>query len=193
MTKNWDQLKSDFLSYRAGNSSVVRKLFESLSFNIQNLIALKTNNGNQGDISQQALLKIHQYRNDFDKDKSFKSWVYTIVINTITDDHRKSKHFSATSQFADQNDDTDNEYYALDLIIDEKQLSNTIHENKDFANFLIKSLSKEDATILYLYTIEELSIRELSETLGISTNNTKVKIHRLFNKIREKHGPNWKN
>lgn len=188
----------NFLDYRSGNTIVVRSLFDSLSQNINKLCAIKSS-GSQDyndykDISQQVLLKIHQFRNDYDKNKSFKSWIYTITINTMTDEYRKKKSYSFLTNLIDsyRNED-ENDIDILDNISDEKQLLEEVSENKNFIAYVTTKLNKEEIILLTLYAVEEFSMEEISDILNLKISNTKVKIHRLIKKIREEYGHHWTN
>ncbi|MFC6267665.1 RNA polymerase sigma factor [Frigoriflavimonas asaccharolytica] len=113
-----------------------------------------------------VLSKIDLYDPNFE----FKTWILTIAQNTIIDFWRKNARSNETS--TDHLEDVENTFAQSpeELLI----------SDEDHRKFLkiVESLDSNYQSIIKLRFYEEKSIKEISEELGISISNTKVRIMR---------------
>ncbi|MCB0470601.1 MAG: sigma-70 family RNA polymerase sigma factor, partial [Flavobacteriaceae bacterium] len=103
----------------------------------------------------------------------FSTWMYRVGLNTAITLYRKSKRRIQTQEFenvqfrikAEEYDDTEEQQLKL--------LYNAVHELNDIEKALV-----------FLY-LEDKDYREISETLGITEVNARVKMNRVKTKLKQ--------
>jgi len=128
------------------------------------------------DITQETFLKVWKNLKKFDKNKSFKNWIFTIAKNTAFD-YLKKKKPMLFSQFQD----ADGKNNFIDNIKDKSLMPNEIAEQNNLKNYFdgaIKGLSEKYGMVLSLYYVENLNFREIAEKLGESINTIKSRHRR---------------
>ena len=116
------------------------------------------------DVCSSAILKIVRGLPTFDPEKSsLSTWIYTIVRNTLTDHYRSRRsHEELGEDIPYEGDD-------FEEILQEERL-------EELAAALEKLPQRErDVIILHYYS--GISLREISEAIGMSYSNMKI-IHR---------------
>ncbi|HLV46444.1 MAG TPA: sigma-70 family RNA polymerase sigma factor [Flavobacterium sp.] len=152
--------------------------FLALLDNHQNIIhkicRIYTSDGDaHKDLFQEISIQLwHAYPN-FRGDAKFSTWAYRVALNTAISLFRKSKKEVQT---------TDLEMHSFKLKYDEyndeeerqlKVLYQAIHQLNDIEKALV-----------YMY-LEEKDYAEISETLGISEVNARVKMNRVKTKLKK--------
>jgi RNA polymerase sigma-70 factor (ECF subfamily) len=138
------------------------------------------------DIYQEILVNIWKSLDSFRGDALESTWIYRIALNTAMG-------------FAGK------EFRRMKIVLDggDKNLYNLISE--DDSDFKMKEsqinqlqdqlnqLSVIDKAIMSL-VLEDLSMKEISEIIGITEPNVRVKVHRIKEILREKmNGGNYEN
>src|SRR2546421_11844158 len=80
---------------QAGDREAFRLLFETYQDRVFS-IAVYSFGGDQtaaSDVSQQIFLKLMTSIRQFRGDSAFTTWLYRLVVNTCTDEHRKRRRF----------------------------------------------------------------------------------------------------
>ena len=124
------------------------------------------------DLFQEITIQLWKAYPKFRGDAKFSTWMYRVALNTAITLYRKSKrtintHELETFQFkikAEEYDDTEEQQLKL--------LYEAVHQLNDIEKALV-----------FLY-LEEKDYRDISETLGISEVNARVKMNRIKNKLR---------
>lgn len=129
------------------------------------------------DLFQEIVLQLWKSYDSFKGDSKFTTWMYRVGINTAITLYRKRKryprHDSIDAQhFQIKSDEVDDN---LELQI--KMLKKAINQLNDIERALV---------LLYL---EELPYKEISETLGITEVNARVKMNRVKKKLKEMLNP----
>lgn len=125
------------------------------------------------DLAQDVFLRAHRFLHTYDSGRRFATWLYTIARNLCIDRHRETvrkrqvdmdavhpRHLTAPASGSDP---------LLQL-----------QENEERSRLAraIRELSEKYRTPLVLCYLEGLPYQEISEILGISLNNTKIRIFR---------------
>jgi len=128
------------------------------------------NHAEKEDYQQELIIQLWKAFPSFNNQSKFSTWMYRVCLNAAIDIIRKVKnqpHFTT-----------------LDLIdvnrISEK--NNELSSNQEKLYEAITKLSNIDKAIITLY-LEELSYKEIAETMGISETNVGVKINRIKSTI----------
>ncbi len=139
------------------------------------------------DLTQETFLKAWKNLKRFDRNKKFKTWLFTIAKNTAFD-HLKKKKEIPFSAFTDEEEDN-----FLENIPDEEILPDEIMERSDLAEELdaiLQKLPPHYRAILLLRYKEDLTLHEISEIEGEPYNTIKsrhqrglAKLKTLINKI----------
>jgi len=130
------------------------------------------------DLYQEILINIWKSISNFRGDSSMKTYVYRVALNTaITFANKESKRLSFRV-------DWDVDKFDSFLIEESDELVITTEmENK--LQTELNNLTIIDRTIVIL-TFENVSSKEISQIIGISEPNVRVKIHRIKNDLRKK-------
>ena len=112
----------------------------------------------------------------FDPNRPFKTWVFSVANNMCKNEYKKNEVRKTQDEFE----------FKEEIMPSENGLSGAKqHDNQVFNQSLNREISKLDekhkSTFLLRYK-EELSIKEISESLGISEGTVKS---RLFNTIKK--------
>lgn len=160
------------------NQKAQTKLINQFWTDVFLFILKKTGNENLADeltvsVFSKVLAKLDLYDENF----QFKTWVLTIAQNSIIDYWRKKNREAerATEDFDEVKDEF--EKSPEEIMISEQE------EQK-----ILDTLAKMDVNyqkIIQLRFFEEKSIKEISEELGLSIANTKVRIMRAKKVLAE--------
>ncbi len=128
------------------------------------------------DITQETFVKVWRNLKKFDKDKNFKTWIFSIAKNTAIDFLKKKKAVSF-SEFQNEN----GENTLLEKFIDSSPLPNELLERKDMIGALAKAIDKllpKYRQTLLLRHNDNLTFREIAESLGEPLNTVKSRHRR---------------
>lgn len=147
------------------------KLINTFWMDVFSFVLRKVQNENTADeITVNVFSKVLSKLDLYDSDFQFKTWILTIAQNTIIDFwRRKSRNNEdAKEDFADVKNQFAKSPEEL-LISEEDQLK---------LQDIVASMDANYQDIIRLRFFEEKSIKEISEELGISVSNTKIRIMR---------------
>ena len=140
---------------------------------VHKVCRLYTNNQDaHNDLFQEITIQLWKAFPKFRGDAKFSTWMYRVGLNTAITLYRKSKRRINTQDFdaiqfkikADEYDDTEEEQLKI--------LYKAVHQLNDIEKALV-----------FLY-LEDKNYKEISETMGISEVNARVKMNRIKNKLR---------
>jgi RNA polymerase sigma factor (sigma-70 family) len=123
--------------------------------------------------AQDAFIKAFHNLAGFNRQSKFSTWLYRIAFNTAISYKRKNRH-----QF--QSIETVVVEYSHDV---EGNL-----EREDKSRYLGKALAKlsdSDRTALTLFYLQEFSLDEIAEIMGMQANTVKVRVHRARLRVAE--------
>jgi RNA polymerase sigma-70 factor (ECF subfamily) len=140
---------------------------------IHKVCRIYTNNqDSHNDLFQEITIQLWRAYPKFRGDSKLSTWMYRIGLNTAITLYRKSKRTVKTQDFENvlhriESTDYDD--------TEEKQLK-LMYE-------AIQQLSDIDKGLIFLY-LEERNYKEISETLGISEVNARVKMNRIKTRLK---------
>lgn len=129
------------------------------------------------DMFQEVLINVWKSLDSFRGDSAPGTWIYRIAINTSLS--FAGKHYRRMKLNVDWDMDRLQEVFEKD----DEHL--TLEKNLELLQSELNQLSFIDKAIMGL-VIEELSTKQISEVIGITEPNVRVKIHRIKNELREK-------
>ena len=149
--------------------------------------------GNEADAeeaAQEAILKAFRGLPRFRKESKFSTWLVQIVINESKMKLRKDRRRLYDSlDEGTQNDDGD--YIPRDFA-DWREIPSEALENQELRQALATALAALPAkyrSVLVLRDVQQLSIRETAELLGLSEANVKTRLSRARLQMRDALAP----
>jgi RNA polymerase sigma-70 factor (ECF subfamily) len=133
------------------------------------------------DIVQETFIKAWKNLSGFDREKSFKTWLFTIAKHTAYDYFKKKKALPF-SAFDDGEGGS-----IFEVIGDGQVLPDELLEREEAAADLDRALEKlpeGSRNILVLAYREDLSLQEIAEVLGEPYNTVKSRHNRALHKLR---------
>jgi RNA polymerase sigma factor (sigma-70 family) len=126
---------------------------------------------------QDSFLKVYNSLNNFRADSQFSTWFYKIVYNTALTiiSNKKRKIVMEMSSVDDH----------YDLGDDDNKIYSQVENNSQYILKIVDKLPVRNALVIILFYMDELSLKEISDVLGISIVNTKVLLHRSRNALRD--------
>ena len=122
------------------------------------------------DILQDVLLKSYQFCSKGKTVLHLKSWLYKITQNKIIDYYKKNAK---------------NTPFDIDPIYEQNEQS-LMGEASDYIKVLLKLLPEEYAIPLFMYDIDGVDQKTISEKLNLTLPNTKSRIQRGRVKLKER-------
>jgi RNA polymerase sigma factor (sigma-70 family) len=130
------------------------------------------------DLFQEITIQLWSAYPKFRGEAKFSTWMYRVGINTAISLYRKSKRKIQSFSFDDVAFKIPQDY-SYDHTEDQ-QLSAIYHA--------VKELNDIDKALVFLY-LEDKSYKEISETMGISEVNARVRMNRVKKKLKQQLNP----
>ena len=148
------------------------------------------NDADAEEVAQEAVLKAFRGLRNFRSEAKFSTWLVQIVINESKMKLRKDRrHLYESLEDGPQNDE--GEYIPRDFA-DWRDIPSDALEQKELRQTLkmaLKSLPPKYRSVLVLRDVEQLSIRETADVLGISEANVKTRLCRARLQMRDALSP----
>ena len=140
---------------------------------VHKVCRLYTNNQeSHNDLFQEITIQLWKAFPKFRGDSKFSTWMYRVSLNTAITLYRKSKRTIDTQNFDGVQYKISSETYDETEEQQLKLLYNAVHQLNDIEKALI-----------FLY-LEDKNYYEISETLGITEVNARVKMNRVKTKLK---------
>ncbi|WP_299781779.1 RNA polymerase sigma factor [uncultured Formosa sp.] len=124
------------------------------------------------DLFQEITIQLWKAYPKFRGDAKFSTWMYRIGLNTAITLYRKSKRRVTTQDFD-----------AVQFRIKAEDYDDTEEQQLKLLYSAVKQLNDIEKALVFLY-LEDKNYREISETMGISEVNARVKMNRVKTKLR---------
>jgi len=127
------------------------------------------------EVAHDAFVKVYGIIKEFKGDSKFTTWFYRIVLNMSIGKTRK-KRIRTEDIFDPAIKFDDRSYQDESNDLQEK-------ERKKYLKMAMNELNEEERSLLGLYYFKELTLDEMSEITGLTSNSMKVKIFRARKKL----------
>jgi RNA polymerase sigma factor (sigma-70 family) len=156
------QLEHSFVTQLEENQNIVHKICR-----------LYTNDSDaHNDLFQEITIQLWRAYPKFRGDSKFSTWMYRVALNTAITLYRKSKRSIKTQ-----------DYEGVSFKISSVPYDDTAEQQLKLMYSAVKDLNDIDKALVFLY-LEDKNYREISETLGITEVNARVKMNRIKEKLR---------
>ncbi len=140
---------------------------------VHKVCRLYTNNQDaHNDLFQEITIQLWRAYPKFRGDSKFSTWMYRVGLNTAITLYRKNKRKIQTEGFD-----------ALEFKIKAEAYDDTEEQQLKIMYKAIHKLNDIEKALIFLY-LEDKDYTEISETLGISEVNARVKMNRTKKKLR---------
>lgn len=149
------------------------------------------NDADAEEVAQEAVLKAFKNLARFREESKFSTWLIQIAINEARMKLRKDRRHLYESLDGQQNEDGD--YIPADFA-DWREIPSEALEQSELRQALnqaLNSLPEKYRTVIILRDVQQLSITETAQALGISEENVKTRTSRGRLKLRDLLAPGW--
>ena len=132
----------------------------------------------RGDVFQEVLIHIWEGIDRFEERSQMSTWIYRIAVNTclghIRSLNRQRRVFEESARVDQEN------------IPDETASDDGAEIDREIARLYdcVNQLQPLEKTLVSLY-LEDLTTAQISDVIGISESNVRVKMHRIKKKLKE--------
>ncbi len=128
------------------------------------------------DLIQETFIKVQKNLIQLKDETKLSSWIFKIAYNLCQDHFRKSSHSSAREHVPIE------ERQFLTIPLFQKEFEQ--HQMGECVRNKISLLPESYQTVLVLFDLMEFSHQEIAETIDISVENVKVRVHRARKKLK---------
>lgn len=156
------ELEHKFVTELQDNQNIVHKV-----------CTLYTNDrDSHNDLFQEITIQLWKAYPKFRGEAKFSTWMYRVALNTAITLYRKSKKRIDTQ-----------DYESVLFKIKADEYDETEEQQLRLMYKAVRQLGDIDKALVFLY-LEDKNYTEISETLGISEVNARVKMNRIKTKLR---------
>jgi RNA polymerase sigma-70 factor (ECF subfamily) len=156
-------------------------------------VSILGNDADAEDAVQEAVLKAFKNLASFRHESKFRTWLTQIVINEAKMKLRKERrHLYESIEQGHQSDDGD--YVPTDFT-DWREIPLRALEQKELRAMLndgLKSLHEKYRSVLVLRDVQQLSIAETAQVLGLTEENVKTRTSRARLQMRDFLARSWR-
>jgi RNA polymerase sigma-70 factor, ECF subfamily len=131
------------------------------------------------EITQDVFLKVYNHMKKFEQQSSFSTWLYRIATNSALDALDKRKRRTGKRAFVkgqtDEKQAEESDQTFPEAGPEEKTVQKELRE---CINRVFKKLEREQAEVLVMHDLDDLSYDEISHILGTGLSAVKMRIHR---------------
>jgi RNA polymerase sigma factor (sigma-70 family) len=155
---------------REGDTSAFRILVEKYKdLSLSLACSVLKNEEEAEDVLQEAFMKVYKNIGKFRFDSQFSTWLYRIVVNTCLHAKEKSKNHLHT-EITKAESKSSVQYGGFDTLVED--------ERARYVAEAMNLMKADEALLLRLYYLCELSIAEIKDITDFSESNIKVILHR---------------
>ena len=134
------------------------------------------------EITQDTFLKAYEKLRTLKDHKAFAGWLYVIVANLCLDWLRKNR---IPMESLDTADSSEVDKVSYSQYVSEKQEEEADETRREVVKELLKKLPESERTVMTLHYLGEMTIKAISEFLGVSQNTVKSRLSRARNRLRK--------
>ena len=134
------------------------------------------------EITQDAFLTAYKKLRTLKNHNQFAGWLYVIAAN-LCRDYLRRKRLPMESLDADNTNEVDKVSYSR--YVAEKQETEADETRREIVKELLKKLPESERTVIMMHYLGEMTIKAISEFLGVSQNTVKSRLSRARNRLRK--------
>ena len=134
------------------------------------------------EITQDAFLKAYRQLRTLKDPNAFGGWLYVIVARECLDYLRRNR---IPMESLDTADSSEVDKVSYSQYVAEKQEEDADETRREVVKELLKKLPESERTVMTLHYLGEMTIKAISEFLGVSQNTVKSRLSRARNRLRK--------
>lgn len=138
------------------------------------------------DVLQDAYVKAFKNLEQLEDASKFESWFARIVATKALDELKKKSPILFSQMENEDNNASPVEMFEDDRTENQPELMMDKSETTRLVKEMIDTLSDEQRMCILMYYAEEMSVREIADTLGVSENTVKSRLNYGRKSIKEK-------
>lgn len=169
---------------QAGDRTAFHRLADHYQTEIFRMIFYRTRSQSDAeDLTQDVLLQSFKNLKRLKEPKVFRSWLYRIAVNRVRDYYR-SKKFRSLFGFVSL-DDEEATYDPPQLAV-EPQAPDRLDRSEFWRmiNQAMDGLARMEREVFLLRFFDQLSIKEITESLGKNESTVKTHLYRAMKKVK---------
>lgn len=140
------------------------------------------------DVFQATFLQVHLKCEQFEADKKFRPWLYTVATNQAIDAQRRNRRHRMISLDRQQNGDDQDVGSLVDLLVSKSAgPSSNLEavERQEWIRKAVADLPETFRSAVALIFYQGLKYREAAEVLGIPVGTVKSRLHSAVLRLNE--------
>ena len=158
-----DTLEQSFVSQLQANQNIIHKICRLYT----------SGEDAHKDLFQEITIQLWKAFPKFRGDSKFSTWAYRVALNTAITLYRKDKRAVTTTEFEGR------QHYTPEVEYDYEE-----EEQLKLMYQAVYQLNDIEKALIFMY-LEDKDYTEISETLGISEVNARVKMNRIKGKLKK--------
>ena len=134
------------------------------------------------ELTQDAFLKAYRQLRTLKDHNAFGGWLYVIVARECLDYLRRNR---IPMESLDTEDSSEVDKVSYSQYVAEKQEEDADETRREVVKELLKKLPESERTVMTLHYLGEMTIKAISEFLGVSQNTVKSRLSRARNRLRK--------
>ena len=134
------------------------------------------------EVTQDAFLRAYQKLGTLKNYNQFPGWLYVIAANLCSDWFRKNPPPEQSLEVTDMSEVNEVSYSRY---VAEKQATEADETRREVVKKLLQKLPESERTVMTLYYLGEMTIKAISEFLGVSPNTIKSRLSRARDRLKK--------
>lgn len=176
--------------FRAGQASAFRLLTTRYSEKVFNFALRQVRNPETAqDLVQETFLRVVKNASSFRAESRFSTWIFTIARNLCVDALRRAKHRNTVALDAPLRHGETDGATMLDMVKDDKPISDTRLSDKRFTTALdeaLGALPEEQREVFLMREVHGLKFREIADVVGVPENTVKSRMRYALEGLRQR-------
>ena len=136
------------------------------------------------EITQDAFLNAYRKLRTLKNPNQFAGWLYVIAANLCSDWLRRKRLPMESLDTEDANNTSEVDKVSYSKYLAEKQETDADETRREIVKELLQKLPESERTVMTLHYLGEMTIKAISEFLGVSQNTVKSRLSRARNRLR---------
>ncbi len=146
------------------------------------------NKSNAEDLLQEIFMKVIENRKQYDSNRKFTTWLYTVARNRCIDYLKAEKHRRCSSLDAPLNSEASDSPVKLEIVRSDEKNQEEQMMHKEIRAILrsgVENLRQEFREVFLLREIESLSLREIADITNVPIGTVKSRLRYAYLNLRE--------
>ncbi len=137
------------------------------------------------DITQNTFIQTYQNLSTLRDPSRFPQWLYSIAKRQCLNWHQRKEKPAKQLQSLEDTPMKEVEKSAYNHYVSEQRETEATEHRREMVEKLLENLSEGQRTVMTLHYLGEMTIKEISESLGVSVEAIKTRLHRARKRLQE--------